>query len=156
MVRDFFGSDGMNKGRVLALDPGKRRVGVAISDPLRIATKPLCVIPYRGIAALVRSVKMLVRRHNVSVVVVGVPHRTDGKKGEMELFATRIVKALCQALPCKVDTICEFYTTKMAANLMDVPAKKGDLDMKAAQIILNDYLRKSRPQTDNDTKSAEE
>ena len=149
MGQDCSGSDGMSEGRVLALDVGRRRVGVALSDPQRIAVKPLCVIGYRGVSALLHRVRQLVRQHDVKVVVVGLPRRTDGKKGDMEAFVLRIVEALRKGLPCKVDTIEEFYTTKMAVELLGRSTEKGALDMKAAQIILVDYLKRMGTRKDH-------
>jgi len=131
----------MGKGRVLALDVGKKRVGVAISDEQQVAVSPLCVLAYRGVAALVRRIKRIVEEQGVVAVVVGVPRRTDGKTADMEIFARRIIEALRKALPCPVEGFVEFYTTTMAQRLLGRRSQKGDTDMKAAQIILADYLR---------------
>jgi len=131
----------MNKGRVLALDVGKRRVGVAISDEHQVAVSPFCVLSYRGVGTLARRIKEIVEEQDVVAVVVGVPRRTDGKTADMEIFVRRIIEALRNVLPCPVEEFVEFYTTTIAQRLLGKRSQKGDTDMKAAQIILADYLR---------------
>jgi len=138
----------MSKGRVLALDVGKKRVGVAISDEYQVAVSPFCVLAYRGVGALARRVKRIVEEQGVVAVVVGVPRRTDGKTSDMERFARRIIAALRKNLPCPVEGFVEFYTTTIAQRLLGRRSQKGDADIKAAQIILADYLRHLQIRTD--------
>ena len=131
----------MTKGRVLALDVGKKRVGVAMSDEAQVAVSPYCVLAYRGAAVLAQRINKIVKEQGVVAVVVGVPRRTDGKTADMEIFARRIIEALRNVLPCPVEEFVEFYTTTIAQRLIGKRSQKGDTDMKAAQIILADYLR---------------
>ncbi|MCX7703715.1 MAG: Holliday junction resolvase RuvX [Planctomycetota bacterium] len=131
--------------RIMALDIGKRRTGIAISDSLGIAITPLETIHHRGFEQLVCAVLKLVEKYKVGKVVVGLPRRTDGKKGEMEQFVDRVVEILREK-KILVDTIDEWFSTKEALKLLDRKQRriKGTLDSKAAQIILSTYLLREK------------
>jgi putative Holliday junction resolvase len=68
--------------RILALDPGSVRVGVAISDELRMIARPVEFIPAEPFMALVDRVKELIRDQQVELIVVGMPRNMDGTYGE--------------------------------------------------------------------------
>ena len=68
--------------RILAIDPGRRRMGLALSDPLRLFASPLGVIEYRDDKRFVDDMRALAARHDVALVLVGFPARDDGYEGE--------------------------------------------------------------------------
>ena len=68
-------------GRLMGLDPGERRVGVALSDELGLLASPLCILERRSWAADVAALVELVRTHDVAEVVVGHPKTLRGEVG---------------------------------------------------------------------------
>ena len=77
--------------RILALDPGTVRVGVAVSDELRMMARPLEFIPAEPFLALVERVKELIRSLQVELIVVGMPRNMDGTYGEAAIKAREFV-----------------------------------------------------------------
>src|SRR5262245_51640525 len=84
-------------GRVMALDYGSKRIGVAVSDPLGVAAHPLLTIERRSRSDDLDLLARLVREHAVSRLVVGLPIGMDGSRGEQvrrtEAFMERVRKA---------------------------------------------------------------
>lgn len=84
--------------RVLAIDYGRRRIGLAVSDELRLTAQPLATLERENRAADLRRLREIARRNGVRLILVGHPLRLDGSAGEMasevERFAARIGKAL--------------------------------------------------------------
>lgn len=85
-------------GRVLALDYGRRRIGLAISDELRLTAQPLATLERQNRAADLRRLREIARGNGARLILVGHPLHLDGSVGEMaseaERFAARIGKAL--------------------------------------------------------------
>jgi putative Holliday junction resolvase len=129
--------------RIMALDVGKRRTGVATSDPLGVTATPLQTIHHKNLKELLSSVLKLVEEYEVVKVVVGLPKRTDGKEGEMEKFVGEFIRMLREK-KILVDTVEEWFSTKEALGLLDKKSRcrKEAVDSKSAQIILSTYLQK--------------
>ncbi len=85
-------------GRVLAIDYGRRRIGLAVSDELCLTAQPLAMFERQNRAADLRRLREIARRNSAQLIVVGHPLHLDGSVGEMakeaERFAARIGKAL--------------------------------------------------------------
>ncbi len=131
--------------RVLGLDPGKRRTGVAISDEAGVLAVPLRVIEARGRTALIREVLSIIEEYDVGEVVVGLPLNLDGTMGGRARDAERLAAALSRASGLSVRTWDErFSTTAVTRALIEagVPGKgrKGVVDRNAAAYILQGYL----------------
>ena len=131
------------QGRILALDFGRARIGVAISDELQLLAHPLETIPANE-RATSRMVE-LVRERNVEHVVVGIPKRMNGQIGTAATEALEFVEKLRAVLPCPVVTWDERLTTVTAHRALRDAGKKtrhtrGYVDQVAAQIILQSYL----------------
>jgi putative Holliday junction resolvase len=129
-------------GRVLALDLGDSRVGVAVSDPLRITAQPL--IPIR--AADLNQVRELVREHEVGCVVVGDPLLLSGVAGERSRRAREFADRLRRRLPgVAVELWDERLSTVQAERVLTAghvrrDRRKGVIDSLAAVLILQSYL----------------
>ncbi len=139
--------------RVLAIDYGDSRVGVAISDPLMVTANPLPVLDGRGgrkqIAAQIAT---LIAQWNVDIVVIGYPVNMDGSKGPRvkitEKFA-RELEAVCANLrSIEIVFWDERLTTRMADRAMIEmnvhQRQKGVSDEIAAMLILQNYLDNRR------------
>jgi putative Holliday junction resolvase len=129
--------------RILALDFGRVRIGVAISDELQLLAHPLeTLLLNRQPAARVAEI---VREKKVERVVVGVPRQMNGAIGSAATEALAFVEKLRATLPCPITTWDERLTTVAAHRALRDAGKKardtrGYLDQVAAQMILQTYL----------------
>ena len=131
---------------ILALDLGRARIGIAISDELQILAHPLETIPADEKATL--RVAQIIRQKKVEQVVVGIPRQMNGRIGLAATEALRFVESLRAILPCPVVTWDERLTTVAAHRaLRDAGKKTRDtrayVDQVAAQMILQGYLDRS-------------
>lgn len=131
--------------RILGLDIGHKRIGVAISDPLGITAQGLTVIVYENAAGALERLVDLCREHGVTRIVAGLPLHMSGDRGEaaakVEKFAASIEE--CTGLP--VELIDERLTTRVAektliAGKVKRRARKEVRDMLAAVLILESFL----------------
>jgi len=135
--------------RVLALDLGRRRIGLAISDPSGVLARPLDVIDATGPAQLAR-VADVVRRlsaedDGLAVVVVGYPTRLDGTPNEQTAGVTAFVDELRDRIQQPIVLQDERLSSveaesRLALNDRDWRSRKKKLDAAAAAVILQDYL----------------
>lgn len=132
-------------GRLLAIDYGQRRCGIAVTDPLRMVANPLTTVET---PALTRWLADYLGREEVDAVVVGKPLQMDGTPSESQRFIGPAVGRLKKAFPQVVfDHYDERFTSSLAHRAMiDGGMKRGDrrekgrVDAISAAIILNDYL----------------
>lgn len=135
--------------RVLAIDLGKRRIGLALSDELGLTAQPLGVLARRGLRADVEEIAALCARHGVERVVVGLPLRLSGASGPEAEEAARFAERLRQRLDLPVDVWDERLSTREAERLLveaDVSRhrRRGRVDAVAAAIVLRAYLERVR------------
>lgn len=128
---------------VLGIDFGKSRIGVAISDELRLLAHPLETIP-AGKKATER-IAQIVRERKIDSVVVGFPRNMDGTFGGAATETAKFVEELRAALPCEVTRWDERLTTMAAHRALRDAGKKtretrSYVDQVAAQMILQGYL----------------
>ena len=122
--------------RVLALDYGAARTGVAVSDPTGTVSRPLEVIPAARSEAGMRRVAELVQELDVERVVVGLPLTLRGERGLQAAETDGFVVALRSALDVPVDIFDERFTTALAAR---TPSSTPE-DARAAAHLLAGYL----------------
>ena len=128
---------------ILGIDFGRARIGVAISDELRLLAHPLETIPANKDAG--KRIADIVRERKIDKVVVGIPRQMSGEIGTAANEALEFVAKLRALLPCAVETWDERLTT-VAANraLRDAGKKMRQtrkfVDQVAAQMILQGYL----------------
>lgn len=132
-------------GRLLALDLGARRVGVAVSDELRLTVRPLPLIRRTNWKQLVHTLADLCQRFDAQALIIGLPLRLDGTEGEAALEARRVARNLKLSLGIPIFLQDERLTTHEAIqNLRSagVAAKRlpEHLDSEAASIILRDFI----------------
>jgi putative holliday junction resolvase len=123
--------------KVLALDYGRARTGVAVSDPTGTLARPLRVIERAASEAGIRQLAELVRLENVDRVVVGLPLTLRGERGEQAQKTERFAEALEAALEIPVERFDERFTTTLAG-------RGGDEDARAAAHLLVSYLEWSK------------
>jgi putative holliday junction resolvase len=136
-------------GRVLGLDLGDARIGVAISDGARRMAVPLGTIR-TGAPADVRAIADLIREHGVTLVVVGHPLLLSGEAGERAHHAERFAAAIGEALDVPVQLQDERLSTVEAERALRQSGASGrdrrrTIDRSAATVILQAWLDTDRP-----------
>ena len=131
--------------RILGLDVGDRRIGVALSDPLGLTAQWLTVIERRNVAADVEAVGTLVQQHKVGAVIVGLPLMLSGAQGSQAKKVQGFVEALRRRVPAPIHLIDERMTTVQGERaLVETGAsrrkRKQVIDQVAAQLILQQFL----------------
>jgi len=132
------------EGRVLGLDVGARRIGVAQSDPLGITAQAKGFIEQKG-AASFQEIANWVSRERVIRVVVGLPLNMNGSQGPQADGALKFKEGLQSLLKIPVETWDERLTTRQAESVLieanvSRNKRKGKVDALSAQMILQSYL----------------
>jgi len=135
--------------KVMGLDIGTKRVGVAISDPLAIAANAKGVFEYKKEEELIEKIKEYIKQFEVDAVVLGLPVNMNGTIGEAAKKILQLADTLRKKLTVPVDVFDERLSTVMAENFLkeaDLSRKKRKkvIDISSAQIILQDYLDAQR------------
>jgi len=127
--------------RILGIDPGERRVGIAVSDPLLITAQGLDTFDTKSGIDLIDHVRDLVDRYEVAEIVVGNPVGLSGEEGEASAKATELARRLRESLSVPVTLWDERLSTREANRVLrGERAGKGAVDKVAAVIILQSYL----------------
>jgi putative Holliday junction resolvase len=138
-------------GRILAIDPGERRIGLAISDDLAITAQGLDTFDTRGGKDFFAHVSALLARYAVNEVVVGDPIRLRGDAGESAKKARALAGELQRRFRITVTLWDERFSSEEARRVLKGQrAGKEAVDKVAAMIILQSYLdyRGRRPDED--------
>ena len=121
---------------MLALDYGRVRTGVAVSDPTGTIARPLCVVERAASGDGLARVAQLIGEHEVDRIVVGLPLTLRGERGEQVQETERFVEALNNVTTVPVVTFDERFTTDLAEQgTADAPE-----DARAAAHLLSSYL----------------
>jgi putative holliday junction resolvase len=126
--------------RVLALDYGAARTGVAISDPTGTLARPVCVVERAGSVAGLDRVASLVAEHEAGLVVVGMPLTLRGERGEQARETEEFVEVLRTRLEVPVETEDERFTTTLAQQ----SGGEAPEDALAAAHLLQGWLERTR------------
>tara|TARA_B110000003_G_scaffold269488_1_gene300574 strand:+ start:2407 stop:2817 length:411 start_codon:yes stop_codon:yes gene_type:complete len=134
--------------RLLAIDFGTKRTGIAITDEMQIIASGLTTVLTKD---LILFLKDYVSKENVELVIIGEPKQKDGTHSDVELHIKKFIKELTNVIPTlKIERFDERFTSKIAFNAMiasGVSKKKRKnkalIDEISATIILQDYLNKN-------------
>lgn len=137
--------------RVLGLDMGERRIGLAVSDALGLTAQPLAVLDCRGVERDTEAIRAVVEQHHVEEVVVGLPLTLQGEQGVQAKKALAFAAALRRRLSVPVQLVDERLTTVQGERTlreMNTPRRKRRqvVDRVAAQLILQHFLETRRHQ----------
>jgi putative Holliday junction resolvase len=132
-------------GRIIAIDPGTKRCGIAICDELRITTRPLEVIDRTSWKKLLSIVKQIVSEYDAVALVMGLPLESDGSENEMSAEARRMAHNFGLSLSIPVflqDERVTSYEAKARLWERGVNLKESRrlVDSEAAAIILSDFI----------------
>lgn len=138
-------------GRLLGVDLGEVRVGVALSDPGQIIAQALatCVVPRNDMDAMLAAVIAVVKEHEPVGVVLGHPRQLDGRDGAKATMTRRFATQLSQAIERPVVLIDERFSTVEAERvLIDADLsrakRKTVIDQVAASVVLQHALERQR------------
>jgi len=131
--------------RILGIDYGRKRTGVAVTDPLQIVAGAIGTLPTH---TLLQFIKDYVAREEVELIVIGQPTQLNGEPSESMRYITPFVNSLRKQLPdMPIVMYDERFTSTIAHQAMidggmkkSERREKGRVDSIAATIILNDYL----------------
>jgi putative holliday junction resolvase len=142
--------------RILGIDVGRKRIGLAISDPSGTLARPLSTLTvsaHDGVRRVLQEVERLsVEEDGLGAIVVGMPSRLDGSANEATPHVEAFVKSLSgrTAIPIVVEDerlSSREAESRLARRETDWRKRKARLDAAAAAVILQDYLDR-RPQAD--------
>ena len=123
--------------KVLAVDYGRARTGVAVSDPTGTIARPVGMVERAGTEKGLAELVELIRKHDADQVVVGLPLTLRGMRGEQARETETFIEALATATGVPVVSFDERFTTNLAENMADATA---DEDARAAAHLLTSYL----------------
>ena len=131
--------------RILAIDHGTKRMGVALSDELGMIAQPLEFIPAEPFAKFLDRLKEILSEKQVELVLVGMPRNMDGSYGPAALKVQQFVAVLKDAIAIPIQTLDERLTSAQANRVLiegNVRREKrrDKVDKMAAAILLQSYL----------------
>jgi putative Holliday junction resolvase len=131
--------------RILALDHGTVRIGVAVSDELKMIAQPLEFIPAEPFGQFLDRLKQILREKEVELILVGMPRNMDGSYGPAALKVQAFVAVLRDALTVPIKTWDERLTSVQANRFLREGSVRRDkrrekVDQAAAAILLQSYL----------------
>jgi putative Holliday junction resolvase len=122
--------------KVMALDFGSARTGVAVSDPTGVIARPLCVVERAASEAGLAELAKLAQEQHAETVVVGLPLTLRGERGEQARETERFADALRTVVDVPVVLFDERFTTDLAQQTPSASAE----DARAAAHLLSGYL----------------
>ena len=148
-IEDFKKSIG-KKSRLLGIDPGKKRVGLAISDEDKLVSTPLKTIIKKNNSDFIKEIKEIIEENNVKGIVIVNPINMDGSRGPSAQSAKDFVKFLSKNISLPISMWDERLSTEGAFNIssnldINISKKVKKLDQNAASFILQgaiDYIRR--------------
>ena len=131
--------------RILALDHGTKRIGIAISDETKLIAQPLEFIPPTPFASFIERLNELLVDREVELILVGIPRNMDGSYGPAALKVQEFVENLKGEVAVPVKTWDERLTSTQANRLLIEgnvrrQKRKQNVDKMAAAILLQSYL----------------
>ena len=144
----------MDAGSILAIDYGRARFGLAITDAETRLPRPLATIERLNRNEDMRRLREIVREHGVHRIVVGLPLRLDGTRGEMAAEAVRFAERVRKQFGLPVELVDERLTSWEAERLLEEQSgrilhthkrakkkkERATVDSVAASVILKEYL----------------
>ena len=131
--------------RVLAIDYGSARIGVALSDPTRTLAKPLPFVPAKGDAKLAREIAALAEKEGATLILLGLPRHMNGSLGEAAEKVQAFAAALGSATAIPLELVDERLTTVQAGRQLhesgrNTRKQRDKIDSEAAAVLLQGWL----------------
>lgn len=139
--------------RILAVDYGRARLGLALSDATASIAMPLKTLNVKHPRAAIPDFKAMVAEHNVQVIVVGLPLDQDGGEGEIAKEVKAWATTLGRAVPAEIVLRDERFTSQWADRIIELKTPgaarrlaRDQRDAMAAETILQSYLDERKHQ----------
>jgi putative pre-16S rRNA nuclease len=135
--------------RILAVDPGSKRVGLALSDPTATIAQALATVPAQPADSLARRIVEIARTNEAARIVVGLPKRLDGSRGPEAMAAQALAGAIRKESGLPVELVDERLTTVAAERSLIAGGVRRDkrrlsVDRVAATLMLQAHLDRRR------------
>ena len=135
----------ISKKRVVAIDFGTKRIGVAQSDPLWLFAQPVGTVDRSGLSLKLEG---MIKKDDIALLIVGYPLSESGKQNAMTGVIDRFIETLHDEFPkLKIETVDEHHSSRDARTILVASGKsrkvrqqKGRLDSAAACVLLSQYL----------------
>ncbi len=132
-------------GKILALDIGEKRIGVAVSDELLFLAHPLTTLQWKGFKTFFAELESIIDENNITELLIGVPYTLSGNISRKTNDILNIIKKLRNRLSIPIIEWDESLSTKQAHNILHRSGKKPSkqrhqIDQIAAVVILQEYL----------------
>jgi putative Holliday junction resolvase len=139
----------MEKTRILGIDFGERRIGLAISDPQRSTAQPLKTLTHPSPEVAWKEIEKILQEYDIDQIVVGIPYNMDGTSGAAAQKVLKWIETIQKKTAIPIVTWDERLTTEEAQAILiqtGLPRKrrKEKLDPMAAAVILQDYLHSQK------------
>ena len=136
--------------RILAIDYGSTRIGLALSDPTGTLARPLPFVPAKADPKLARELAALAQKEQAELILLGLPRNMDGSQGEAAAKVRAFAAELEKATSIRVRLIDERLTTVQAGRQLheagrDTRQQRGKIDSEAAAVLLQGYLDARAP-----------
>ena len=137
----------IERGRVIGIDYGEKRIGVAVTDPLWITAQPVDIVANTGSEKAVEQLREIVTEYEADTVVVGLPKNMNNTEGDKALEVRAFADLLADRIGVKIVFQDERLSSAMVQRglkFAGVKAKKrkNPIDASAAQLILQNYIQK--------------
>jgi putative Holliday junction resolvase len=131
--------------RIIAIDYGSQRIGIALSDPTGTLARPLPFVPAKGDAKLAREIAELVKKEQAELILLGLPRHMNGELGEAAAKVQAFAAILQQATSIKIKLIDERLSTVQASRQLqesgkDTRKQRDKIDSASAAVLLQGYL----------------
>ncbi len=141
----------MASPRILAIDLGRHRVGLALSDELGITAQGLETLEIKSLDDLILRLSSLLRQYPVSQIVLGLPKRMDGSDTDLTAWVYQAREKLAERFSLPVHLYDERFTSRLAQQAIhraggSLKKHKKHLDRISAVLLLTDYLSRYGPQ----------
>ena len=132
-------------GRVLCIDYGKSRIGLALSDPLQIIASPLKTIESRNTEKAILTIQDIVIKNDVELIAIGLPIALSGNSTAQTEEVKNFINLLKNEISAPVEEVDERLSSVEAIKILHEKGvrtghNKGEIDKTAAAIILQTYL----------------
>ena len=131
--------------RILGIDYGERRVGLALSDPLNIFAKPFLTIDRKLSSDLLKEIKRVIQENSVNQIVIGIPLNMKGMDSKQTVIVREFIKELGTQIKLPIHLQDERLSSKSAKQSLILQNKspsrhKESIDSTAACLILQEFL----------------
>lgn len=131
--------------RILALDYGAKRTGVAVSDPTGTLASPLAYLETQPFRKFLGKLKETIRKQEIEIILVGLPRNMDGSYGPSADHVREFVARLKEVIVLDIELVDERLSTVQASRLLHEAGRnsreqKEKVDSASAQVLLQSFL----------------